>query len=242
MSKDTAVLDEEAKFSEFANRLKTACDSNDLVPEYNKGRLTWIVRELERFDVEVTKESVRRWFAGISMPRQGKLRALAELLKVTEAWLAVGDDSSGSFSEQKKKRIYTDGAVNLALGIFSSEGFAVAHVEDDDPKRNDIHFYTIINARQVAIRASSADLSGVKVTFSASNAFEKVVSLGFVRVAPLQFKVVRIPAAAVSKIGVRKGSHIEVRGEMTADGVRFKDDFAPFLTDLSALMQGKKDW
>lgn len=230
-------MSEEPKFQEFANRLTIACDNNDLVPEYNRGRLTWIVRELERFNVTVTKESVRRWFAGISIPRHDKLRVLAELLKVTEAWLAVGDSSAGTVSDQKLKRIHTDGAVNFALGVFAMEGFATANVEEDDPKRNDIHFYSIINARQLGIRASSGEESACKISFQASNIYEKSISLGVVKIAPLGYRLISIPAPVISKSGVRKGSHIEVKGELTEKGVMFKDELAPFISDLNTLAQ-----
>jgi hypothetical protein len=226
---------EEAKFAEFGKRLTIACDNNDLVPEYNRGRLTWIMRELERYDVQVTKESVRRWFAGMSAPRQDKMRALAELLKVTEAWLAVGDESSGTVSEVKKRKIFSEGAVNYIIGLMAMEGFPIAHADEDDPKFNDMDFYTIVNAKQVPIRASVADVQKNKVVMTTSNNYEKVTSISVLKISDMDYRIVMIPATVSSREGTRKGSYVEVKGLIEAEGIRFKDELVPFLKEFSSL-------
>lgn len=78
---------------EFAERLKTACDDSR-VPPPNHGRLRWVRENLEtRFDIRVSSETVRRWLAGASLPRDRKLKSLASLLNVDAGWLYSGSVS-----------------------------------------------------------------------------------------------------------------------------------------------------
>jgi hypothetical protein len=59
----------------FSNRLNSACDSNSHVPAYNYGRPSWIREHMASdMGVEVSTETVRKWFAGESRPRPDKMR------------------------------------------------------------------------------------------------------------------------------------------------------------------------
>lgn len=55
---------------EFARRMQIACDGNPNIPLPNHGRLGWFSFEIERrFNAKVTIETVRKWFAGETIPR-----------------------------------------------------------------------------------------------------------------------------------------------------------------------------
>lgn len=76
---------------ELAARLVEACERNALVPSPNYGRLRWIKEQFaSRFSDQVSEETVRRWLSGEGKPKGRRLRYLAELLDVDEAWLTVG--------------------------------------------------------------------------------------------------------------------------------------------------------
>ncbi|MDP2764646.1 MAG: hypothetical protein Q8O54_07405 [Brevundimonas sp.] len=76
---------------ELAARLVEACDRSALVPPPNYGRLRWISEQFaSRFSDQISVETVRRWLSGEGKPKGKRLRYLAQLLDVDEAWLTVG--------------------------------------------------------------------------------------------------------------------------------------------------------
>jgi len=74
-----------------ADRLKQACDGYHFAPRTGEGRLEWIKYKLSnRFDIDVSLETVRRWFAGESTPQSDDIASLAEILEVDVLWLERG--------------------------------------------------------------------------------------------------------------------------------------------------------
>lgn len=49
----------------------------------------------ERFGETVSSETVSKWFAGETKPNERRVRFLAELLNVREAWLSLGVSPQG---------------------------------------------------------------------------------------------------------------------------------------------------
>lgn len=77
--------------ADFAHRLDRACDDNSAVPPLHSGRQSWIKRMLrDRFNDDVSAETVRKWFAGETKPKEDRVRNLATLLDVDRVWLAFG--------------------------------------------------------------------------------------------------------------------------------------------------------
>jgi transcriptional regulator with XRE-family HTH domain len=87
----TIRVKDDAPHAAFARRLNQVIEESDLLPPYNQGRYTWISEQLRKqFGVEVTRETVRKWVWGETIPRNEKLKALAKLFDVDEGWLAFG--------------------------------------------------------------------------------------------------------------------------------------------------------
>ncbi|QQA44033.1 hypothetical protein [Pelagovum pacificum] len=76
---------------EFGYRLRLAVESHPDSPEMVQGRQKWLKnRLLEEARVDVSSNTINKWYRGLARPRYGKLHAIAELLQVDESWLALG--------------------------------------------------------------------------------------------------------------------------------------------------------
>jgi hypothetical protein len=75
---------------DFSKRLIAACDEHAECPEFNSGRLAWLRGRLSERGVPVSTQSVSRWYAGETLPREGKCRVLADILNVNAAELYMG--------------------------------------------------------------------------------------------------------------------------------------------------------
>lgn len=199
--------------ADFARRLNLACDNSDRVPPYNFGRQTYIATELgKQFGVTVTKETARKWFAGEVRPRPDKMRALAALLKVDEAWLALGNRPDLVPDERKLQSAAIDGSISLVVGMLTLNGANCAFPDPDDPRKDIVHFYTIISGRQYAIHVSRGQQTRSGFRFVVPSDFERVFALGVVMRAPTQFDLYHLSPAAISKFGRRRGGYIELDG------------------------------
>ena len=79
----------EPSYPIFSERLLSACDRNPVIPAHNHGRLGWISEKIqEESGISVTKETVRKWLAGIAQPRQRTLVCLAKVVDAVPAWLS----------------------------------------------------------------------------------------------------------------------------------------------------------
>lgn len=132
---------------EFARRLNTACDNHPHVPEMYIGRHTWIRDMLkDRFSCTVSAETVRKWFAGISLPRPDKMALLAQGLSVDLAWLSLGVAQTVSTQDKAKHSAKVSGAVNVVAGLMQMTGGHPAFPSEEDAAANkDAHLLAIIN-------------------------------------------------------------------------------------------------
>ena len=132
----------------FANRLNAACDNHPRVPPYNYGRLTWVRQQLiDMADVEVSMETVRKWFSGEARPRPDKMKKIAELLSVDEAWLSLGITPEMNPDDRKSYMLASEGAVNLVAGMVQLSGNSVATPDQKDPRAKGMNLLAIIKGK-----------------------------------------------------------------------------------------------
>lgn len=137
-------MERDSGLAAFGQRLQEACDRSADAPAFNHGRLRWLVEALAGREIRISVETARRWVAGETRPRPNKMKALAEVLGVDEAWLALGEANperpvapAGRFSENP--------LVNLAIGFIQLEGGSCALPEEGEG----VDLYAIINGRKL---------------------------------------------------------------------------------------------
>lgn len=82
-------VDEEIR-DEFARRLEDAFARSDATPRKKHGRYVWIREKMRERGINLTGETVRRWFTGGVMPQPDAMVALASIIGVDPGWLAHG--------------------------------------------------------------------------------------------------------------------------------------------------------
>lgn len=148
---------------DFARRMQQACDGNPNVPPVNYGRLGWFSSEIEkRFGKQVTIETVRKWFAGETIPRPQMMGYLAAVLEVDHAWLAVGKATEMTEKQQRVRNAVADGAVNLIAGMIQICGGYPAFPTENDrrAKESKIDLYAVIKGAQYAFHVAMGDPHG----------------------------------------------------------------------------------
>lgn len=202
---------QDAPHAAFARRLNQAIEESDLLPPYNQGRYTWISEQLRRqFGVEVTRETVRKWVSGETVPRNEKLRALAKLFNVDEGWLAFGVRSDVAARQGPDKILADGGVVSLVAGLIQMAGGTCALPEPGD--RNEfVDLYAIVGRRQrmIAVRLGDEVSSG-KYRFSVPNEFEPCVNIGVVRTDFACFDLLLLSHNQIRTYGDRRGPHVDV--------------------------------
>lgn len=199
---------------EFGRRLESACDGNPHIPGVNKGRLTWFKNQLgERFGEKISIETVRKWFAGEVKPRPDKLKLLAEILEVDEAWLSLGVSPDLQPRERKLRNAMADGAVNLLAGVIQMNGGSPAFPEEGDKRavRDQVDLYAIIKGAQYAFHVSLAQSVGPKeFKFTLPANYDGAFQIGIIQEESTKFQFVELNEGIVEGQGVRKGGSIEV--------------------------------
>jgi transcriptional regulator with XRE-family HTH domain len=200
----------------FAKRVETACDNHPMVPAYNFGRLTWMVKQFaDRFGIKISPETARKWAAGEARPRPDKMRFLAQLLEVDEAWLSLGTAPGMTPRERRTQAMAISGAANILLGFMQLDGAACAYPDEHDPRGDIVDFYAIIKGAQYAVRAALAVDEGDKgkYLFTVPNEYEMVMVIGLIRRPDLKCDFVELQADLVDKHKVRKGGYYEIEVE-----------------------------
>lgn len=152
--------------STFRDRLVEACNLNSAVPDPNHGRQSYIADR-----IGVSQQAAAKWFSGVSTPRQGVMRKLADLLGVDFFWLALGEDPARA----KRRRAMSakeDAAVYALTGFLISNGYRVAY--PDIEMGYDINAIGNQDLVQVAVGVDEG--SGV-YSFNASAAKSRALSL-----------------------------------------------------------------
>ena len=188
----------------FARRMKQACDANGDVPAMHDGRLTWLRQKMSNESVDVSLQTVLRWYYGAALPRQKKMIALAKVLGVSPSWLSLGREDQNKI-ETGGRRISTDGAVNALAGHFQMAGVPCAFPEKDDPRAGLVHFYSIIQGRQhpIHVVSGSTDQKQTHVVFQVPSNHSKAVVLVVLPIDQKSIEVWHVPAETIEKEGER---------------------------------------
>lgn len=196
----------------FARRLNEACDGHPHVPPYNYGRLSWVRDHMQEDQaVDVSLETVRKWFAGEARPRPDKMSKLAALLHVDEAWLSLGITPEMAPSERRAFHENATGALNVVAGLIQLSGGHPAFPEEGDPRGKTANLYAIIKGKQIALYVTLGIEEGegsYRFTVPA-NANGSVV-VGVVPTNPLRCDFVRLDSEMLEKHADKKGGFSEV--------------------------------
>jgi transcriptional regulator with XRE-family HTH domain len=207
---------------EFAKRLNMACDSNPHCPPLHQGRLTWLRNELKRqigSKVSVSIETVRKWFSGDSKPRTDKLRHIAQLLKIDEAWLSLGTIPELELEEKKARAFSVDGAVSVVIGVLQMNGANCAVPETDHT--TDLHM--IYKGKHRSLIVSLGRQVEGKFKFSVKNDYFMSAVIAVVQLGFSKFDLYILPTEMIRSAGRPKGGYIEVLAEKSGQDFKVGD-------------------
>lgn len=191
------------KDADFAKRLAQACDQHELVPAYGYGRQTWIKEKMK-----VSHEAVRKWVNGESRPRPAKMKELAGLLGVDEAWLSLGIEPEATPQERKERSAKLTGAANVFLGLLQADGGSVAFPEEPQPP---VDFFAIINGRHLAFHVALAHkVEADQVTFRLPADFAHCTVVGAVRQDAMGMEFLVLPKAVIEQHATHHGGYVEL--------------------------------
>lgn len=190
----------------FARRLEKACEGNPHCPtDQHRGKQKWVYDGLaENFNVRVSPEAVRKWFAGESRPRPKIMNNLAQLLEVDEAWLSLGTKPDFTLGEKKVRNALADGCVNLVTGLIQMLGGHIAFPENPD---SSVDLYAIIGGRQREIVVLTAKpLGRNRYQFAVDTSAEGKIIVGVVaEPGSMTFSLINIPFDLVVSAGDLRG-------------------------------------
>jgi len=192
--------------TEFKDRFKQACDDSSLVPGYGQGRQSFIAGRLK-----IRQEAVRKWFAGEARPKPDKMRALANLLEVDEAWLSLGITPEVDRKDKRAHGVKTDGAVHLLYGMFTMSGGMCAFPSENDPRRDAVDFYAIRGGVQYAIHVAVARETSKNVyEFFIPHQYQDVRLVGIIPVAAMRYHLVDLKSGLVDRHKQKKAGQFAI--------------------------------
>jgi hypothetical protein len=198
---------------EFAHRFQIACDGNPDVPLPNYGRLSWFVTQIEtRFNKKITIETVRKWFAGESRPRHHLMSHLAAILKVDEAWLAIGSTPEIGEKQMIVRRAEATGVVNLVAGLISMAGGhpAFPNADNKQAAASKIDLYAVIKGAQYSFHVVIGEDKNGDVVFRVPvECLGQALVIGVRRVSEFCFELFELDSEGL-ELGKRKNAFIEV--------------------------------
>lgn len=221
-----AMTAKEIRDPDFGKRFAQACDQHPDVPPFSSGRLVWIQRGLSlRFDIDVTIESVSKCYHGAARPRTAKMKALAALLEVDEAWLSlgVGPHAKTRTRDRQLRDASVDGAMNIVAGFIQMNGGRPAFPDEKDKRAADAHIdiYAIIKGAQMNFHVSTCqDAGDGKITFSIPANHDEIIVIGVVPVEPLRCVFLELTSDIIDEQGDLRGGYRQLH--VTKDGNRFK--------------------
>ncbi len=206
----------------FALRLQKACDDNPRVPGYNRGRQAWVRSQLvERFGMNVSNETVSKWFTGVARPRPEKISVIAQLLEVDEAWLVLGVGNEVEPREVRIRNALADGAVNVVAGFIQMCGGHPAFPEADDARARGgapVDLYAIIKGTHYPIHVVVAQAADGAFRCNVPYEHAERVVLAVVQREALLCDFLELTGDMIEAHGVRRSGFIEVRLTPTAGG------------------------
>ena len=214
----------------YAERLAQAVEAHPHSPTISHGRQVWLLRELESRGINASKESVRKWFAGIMKPRQRTSKVIAQILNVDVAWLTLGVAPEIAPKERRLRDATADGAVNLVAGLVQMNGGHPAFPSEDNDAAD---LYAIIKGAQYAFRVFLAmPQSDGSLRFSVPIKEDGVLSIGVVPVSDTYCRFIELSEELVERHGVSKGPFFEVSVQQDAKGFSSNDERWPEITSF----------
>lgn len=117
----------------FQRRLLDAVAGHPDVPTKQFGRQRWLIDRLASVaDLQVTPNTVHKWFKGQSAPRHDHMRALAKTLSVDEAWLALGTRPLLDVSTGQRMRRDVSASAAVLTGAFQMSGWQAGIPQSKD--------------------------------------------------------------------------------------------------------------
>lgn len=212
----------------FAKRLHIACDQNPHVPDYGRGRQTWVKERMK-----VSHEAVSKWFTGFARPKPEKMRQLAKVLGVDEAWLSLGITPEIQPRERKTRTAALEGAVNYVMGLVQLNGGHCAPPPENDRRADSVDFYAILGGVQMAFLVSLATMTAkAEYRFRVPGDCESCVVIGLVQLDQVKVDMLHLPFPLIDKHKTSKGGYFEV--SIKKQGVRYftgKDEW-PRMTGI----------
>jgi transcriptional regulator with XRE-family HTH domain len=190
----------------FVQRLNQACDLSKLVPEPHHGRQTYIADKLD-----VTKESVSKWFKGVSVPKHGLMSKLADLLECDQTWLAFGIQAEISRSERRIHANRADGAVQLVWGLITLEGGHCGAPSKNDSRREYVDFYCTLRGAIYPIYVSLArEVSKHRYEAILPKEYEEVRTIAVVPAGVGRYHFLDMQLSKIQEHKARKGGSVVV--------------------------------
>ena len=218
----------------FGRRFTEACDNSKAVPEFNKGRLSWIAQKMSELQgQQVSIESVRKWMSGEARPRPDKMKALARVLRVDEGWLSLGLTPELTPEQKSTRNIFADGAINYVASVIQMSGAHIAFMEPGAPEAAYADFLAIIRGKAYTIKVALGNREeGGTIKFNVPNEYERIAVIGLLKAGPGEFRTFKIPTNVVKKHGVDHGGYRTITA--VADGGRLlvKKDELPVIPDF----------
>jgi transcriptional regulator with XRE-family HTH domain len=166
---------------DFVRRLVAACNESKLIPGHGQGRQRMIA---ERMDV--SQETVSKWFKGVSLPDPETLEKLADLLEVDLSWLALGVKAQ-SYTSPEQRRVQasqSNGAVHLVWGMFELEGARCGLPDKKDSRAAYVDFYVGLRGTTTPINVSLGRLVSDGVyELALPREYDEVRCIGVLRLA-----------------------------------------------------------
>lgn len=196
----------------FSTRLRRACDTSEREELRGYGRQALIARTLD-----VSEETVRKWFAGVMAPRPEKMRKLAKFLGVELTWLALGQDPEMDAKQTKVLTRNVQGAVLYVRGLIQLAGGVTADPSAKDTKSGIVDFYAVLDGVHQAIHVSFGNETdeGYVIPVPAEHAELRVLAVVPYRA---NYLVLDMPSEMIDKHRFRKGGDFAVRVERAEGG------------------------
>lgn len=117
---------------EFAHRFNRAVEGHPLAPPTPHGRQVWVKDKLAKeAGLEVSANTMSKWFHGQARPRPDSIRKIAKVLKVDEVWLAMGQKPAQQTAGKTPGAEGARGAVLLVAGLIEIAGGRVTFANKD---------------------------------------------------------------------------------------------------------------
>lgn len=145
------------------------------------------------------------------------MRALAQILKVDEGWLAAGRSPDLTETQRKTRNVVAGAAVNLVAGFIQLGGGHPSFPEDDDAvaKASRIDLYSIIRGAHYRFHITAIVGESDGHFIVPADARDNTIVLGVVPLEGFQVLIYELDWETIQRVGVRKPGGFEVR---LADG------------------------